>query len=528
MSSILYDVEARQKLISGVSKLAKAVTTTLGPRGRNVALLKYDEPIVTHDGVTVAKEITMDDEHEELGAKIVRQAAVKTNSLVGDGTTTSIMLADKLIQEGFKVISSGYNPMLVRKGITLAANEVVSYITNNAKPVESEQDITYVASVSCQDKELGEKVSSAFRMVKQGNVIVSESKSNTIDINHNEGLQFNKGFVSQYFVSDEESNKCFLDNPLILLSEDKINSLSPLLPILEEIFESGKRSLLIIADSFSDSVIKSLVLNKLGGDFEVCAIEPPSYGDKRKALLDDIALVTGTKVLSNMRNVSASDMSVEELGSCEKAVISSDKTVLLNGSGESNEVESRINLLRSQIEENEDNSESLKERLNLLSGSVAEIAVGAPSESEMKEKKMLVEDAVNALAAAQKGGIVPGGGTTFLSASLHLETLVSSTENEEIRKGIEIVKNALHEPVRKICYNGGVNGDVILNQLLQEKKSNNNIGYDIVNNKVVDMMETGIIDPALVLTSAITNSASVSTSILTTDAIVVKKKKSDD
>jgi len=526
MSSILYDSEASKKLISGVSKLSRAVVTTLGPRGRNVAILKDGEPIVTHDGVTVAKEFVLKDEFEELGAKLVRQAAVKTNSLVGDGTTTSILLAHQIILEGYKVISSGYNPMLIRRGISEAAKNVVDYINSVSKDVVTLQDMEYVASVSCQNSDLGKKISSAFQMVKQGNVIVSESKSNNVEINYLNGMRFEKGYLSPYFVNNEEENKCILDSPMILVSEKKITSMSMIYPVIEKMLEDGNRTLLIITQQLSDPVLKPLILNRISGNFDVCAVEPPSYGDNQKKMLEDISASIGATLYKDMSDKKIEDFDLEDLGTCERAIITSDKTIILNGGGNEDIINSRINLIKSQMknETSEYNNGNYKDRLTLLSGGVAEIAVGAPSESELKERKMLVEDAVNALVAAQKGGIVSGGGITFLDASCHLDILKNSCENKEIAMGIEIVQKALLEPIKKICSNSGKNGDVILSNIMRERQNNPSIGYDVMSHTYLNMYEHGIIDPAMVLTSAITNAASVSTSILTTNAIIVEKK----
>jgi len=529
MSQILYNSEASQKLVSGVNKLSKAVTTTLGPRGRNVAFIKDDEAVVTHDGVTVAKEFVLTDKFEEIGAKLVRQAAVETNNLVGDGTTTSILLANKIIQEGYKLISSGHNPMLIRKGISKAAEKVVEYINSVSKDVVTDQDMEYVASVSCQDPELGKKISSAFQLVEKGNVIVSESKSNNVKINHLDGMRFEKGYMSPYFINKEEDNKCVLDNPMIIVSERKITNMNMIYPIIEKMLENGTRTLLIISQQLSDPVLKPLILNKISGTFDVCAVEPPSYGNTQKQMLEDMAISLGATLFNEMSTKKIEDFDLSDLGRCEKAIITTNKTILLNGNGNKDQVESRIKIIKSQMENSSEyNKNDFKDRLTLLSNGVAEIMVGAPSESELKEKKMLVEDAVNALMAAQKDGIVMGGGITFLSASDYLKDKKSDFgNNEEILMGVDIVRKALFEPLRKICFNSGKNGDVILAEILSRKKLFDKFvyGYDVVKHQYTNMDKAGIIDPAMVLTSAITNAASVSTSILTTNAIIVENKK---
>lgn len=529
MTTILYESDTNQtvtqKLINGVSKLSDAVTTTLGPRGRNVTFMKNDEPIVTHDGVTIAKEISLEDKCENIGAKLVLQAAVKTNNLVGDGTTTSILLSHHLIQEGYKIVTSGYNPMLVRKGITKAANLVVEYIESISQPVKTHEDMTYVASISCQDEELGKQIADAFKMVEQGNVVVNESKSNNIEINHLDGMRFDKGYISQYFVNEDSENKCLLENPLVLLTEQKIMSLSMIVPIIEKMLEAGHRSLFIITEQLSDAAIRPLILNKLSGSFEVCAVEPPSYGDNRKKMLEDIGICLGGTVYNNMTEKKIEEFELSDLGKCDKVIVSSDKTVILNGLGDKELVKERIELLKSQMDSEtvEHKKTTYKDRIQLLSGGVAEIAVGAPTEAEQKERKMLVEDAVNALIAAQKGGIVAGGGITFLGAQKYLSSKIEDCHNLEMRMGMEVVKRSLTEPIKKIAYNGGENGDVVLNNILNYNDSK--MGYNVVTNEYVNMVENGIIEPSMVLTSAIRNAASVANSILTTDAVIIPNEK---
>lgn len=534
-TTILYETDTNQtvtqKLINGVSKLSNAVTTTLGPRGRNVTFMKNGEPVVTHDGVTIAKEVSLEDKCENIGCKLVLQAAVKTNTSVGDGTTSSILLAHHMIQEGYKIVTSGYNPMLVRKGITKGAELVSKYIESISQPVTTKEDMTYVASISCQDDELGEQIANAFEMVEQGNVVVNESKSNNIEINHLDGMRFEKGFISQYFVNDEEENKCVLDSPLVLLTEQKIMSLSMIVPIIEKMLEAGHRSLFIITEQLSDAAIRPLILNKLSGSFEVCAVEPPSYGDNRKKMLEDIAIATGGVVNTTMLDKKIEDFELSDLGRCERVIVSSDKTVILNGGGEKDTINERLTTIKTQMEnETQENKKTnYQDRIQLLAGGVAEIAVGAPTEAEQKEKKMLVEDAVNALVAAQKGGIVAGGGITYLMGHNFLEKHIEETSNVEVRMGMEVVRKALLEPTKKIAYNGGENGDVVLNNIFTQQKINNNdkIGYNVMNGEYVNMIDNGIIEPSMVLTSAIRNSASVTNSILTTDAVIIPQEKNN-
>lgn len=529
MSTILYESDTNQtvtqKLINGITKLSEAVTTTLGPKGRNVTFMKNNEPVVTHDGVTVAKEISLEDKCEDIGAKLVLQAAVKTNNTVGDGTTTSILLANHIIQEGYKIVTSGYNPMLVRKGITKGAELVANYIDSISKPVSTSEDMKFVASISCQDEELGEKIASSFDKVEGGNVCVNESKGNSIEINHLDGMRFDKGYISQYFVNDDEENKCVLENPFILLSEQKIMSLSMIVPIIEKMLEEGHRTLFIITEQLSDAAIRPLILNKMSGSFEVCAVEPPSYGDNRKKMLEDIAIATGGTVYNNMSEKKLEDFEISDLGRCDKVIVESDKTVIFSGQGDKEIVNERIEKLRSQVETiTEDyNKTPLRDRIKLLSGGVVEIAVGAPSESEQKEIKMLVEDAVNALVAAQKGGIVPGGGITFLLAHRHLTQYIEECTNIEMKMGMEVIRKSLLEPIKKIAYNGGENGDVVLNNIVRKQNETKDeyLGYNVMTGDYVNMISAGIIEPAMVLTSAIRNSASVANSIITTDAVII-------
>mgnify|MGYP003387581992 CR=1 FL=1 len=527
VTETLFENDARTRLVSGVQKLARAVTTTLGPKGRNVCLMTDDTPVVTHDGVTVAKEIHLKDRYENVGAQLVKEAAVKTNSVVGDGTTTSILLANSMVQHGHKIISSGRNAMLVRQGILSASKIVVDELTKMSKPVNTKTDITYVASVSSQNKELGEKISDAFEKVGEGNVLVTESKGNYVDIKYLEGLRFEKGYVSPYFVNQEETSTCELSEPLILIAEDKIMNLQAIVPLLEEMFKQGKHSLLIVTDQLSDAVVGPLVLNKMSGNLDICVVEPPSFGNTRKAMLRDIATVTGSAVVCKMEGKTFDSLTLEDLGSCEKVIVKSNSTVILNGSGDQKNVYERLATVKKQLEEldSEHEKSNLKERINLLTGGVAEIAVGAATETELKEKKMLVEDAVNAVTAAQKGGIVPGGGISYLLVVDSLKRAMESIDDEEVRMGYDVVLQSLYEPLKHICKNGGVNGDIILNNVLEKQKENKHMGYNIMNNTYVNMMVEGIIDPALVLCNAIQNAASVTSNILTTEAVVVKEEE---
>merc|ERR1711907_180682 len=373
-TKILYETDTNQsvtqKLINGVSKLSDAVTTTLGPRGRNVTFMKNNEPVVTHDGVTVAKEVSLEDKCENIGCKLVLQAAVKTNNLVGDGTTTSILLAHHIIQEGYKIVTSGYNPMLIRKGITKGADLVAKYIESISQPVKTKEDMIYVASISCQDDELGEQITNAFQMVEQGNVVVSESKSNNIEINHLDGMRFDKGYISQYFVNDDEENKCVLENPFILLSEQKIMSLSMIVPIIEKMLEEGHRTLFIITEQLSDAAIRPLILNKMSGSFEVCAVEPPSYGDNRKKMLEDIGIATGGTVYNNMSEKKLEDFEISDLGRCDKVIVESDKTVIFSGQGDKDLINERLTTIRTQMENEtqEHKKTNYKDRIQLLAG----------------------------------------------------------------------------------------------------------------------------------------------------------------
>ena len=520
---IIYSEEARKKLKLGVDKLAEAVKTTLGPKGRNVALgQSFGAPTVTHDGVTVAKEIELSDPFENMGAQLLKEAASKTNDVAGDGTTTSVVLAQALICEGLKNITAGINPMTLRKGIEDATNLVVSEIKKMAKPVLTKQEKAQVATISAADPEIGNTIADALEKVgNEGVITVEESKGMEFEIDFREGMQFDKGFASAYFVTDSSRMEASIENPHILITDKKISAISDLLPLLENLVKISK-NLVIIADDVDGEALATLVVNKLRGTFNALAIKAPGFGDRRKEMLEDIAILTGGSVISEELGRKLESVKVEDLGKADRVVATKEDTTIVGGQGQKSVIEGRIAQIRRQIEEvkSDYDKEKLQERLAKLAGGVAVIGVGAATEVEMKEKKHRVEDAVSATKAAIEEGIVIGGEKALLLARKALENKLKGEEGVAYR----IVYKALEEPFRQLAKNAGFDEGSMLNDVEEAKE---NEGLDVMSGQIVQLFEKGIIDPAKVTRSALQNAASVALMVLTTDALVAEIKEKE-
>jgi chaperonin GroEL len=524
---IIYGDEARKKLKSGVDKLAKAVTTTLGPKGRNVGIDKsWGSPQVIHDGVSIAKEIELEDKFENMGAQLVKEAASKTNDVAGDGTTTSTMLAQAIVESGMKVISTGVNPMTLRKGLEIATETAVAEIKKLSKKVSTKEEKSQVATNSAQNIEIGKLIAEAMEKVGNNGVItVEESRGMELELNYKEGMQFDKGYVSPYFISNPERMEAVLDSPFFLITDSKISSIQELLPLLEQLMKVSK-NLVIIADDIDGDALATLVVNKLRGTFNPIAIKAPGFGDRRKEILEDIATLTGARVISTDTGRKLESAELEDLGKADKIVASKDETVIVGGHGDKNKVQDRVALIKKQLETTESSydKEKLVERIAKLSGGVAVISVGANTETELKEKKLRVEDAVNATKAAVEEGIVAGGGVTLLRIRKAIEKL--KLEGDE-KVGAKILTDALEKPFRVIIENAGEDSGRVLSNVerIQEEKKNHNIGFNVMTLDYVDMIEEGILDPAKVTRSALQNAVSVSTMILTTECLITEAPK---
>ena len=523
MSKVIkFNEDARKSLEIGVDTLADAVKITLGPKGRNVVLDRgFGMPIITNDGVTIAKEIELDDPIENLGAQIVKEVATKSNDVAGDGTTTATVLAQALIKEGLKMVASGANPVFIRKGMEQATKKVIEELAKRAKKIESNEEIAQVGAISAGDKEIGNLIAQAMEKVGESGVItVEEAKSLDTTLEVVEGMQFDNGYLSPYMVSDTERMVVELDNPYLLITDKKIASMKELLPILEKTVETG-RPMLIIAEDVEGEALATLVVNKLRGTLNVVAVKAPAFGDRRKAMLQDIAILTGGEVISEEKGIKLEMTEIDFLGQAKKVRVSKDNTVIVDGLGMKEEIEARVHQLRHQIEEttSDYDREKLQERLAKLSGGVAVIKVGAATETEMKERKLRIEDALNATKAAVEEGIVPGGGTILVEISKAIEDF--KLEGEE-GLGVEIVKKALFSPLRQIVINAGLDSGVVLEKV---RNSEQGIGFDAANEEYVDMVKVGIIDPAKVTRSAIQNAISVSSVLLTTEVAVGNKKE---
>ena len=516
---IEFGEEARRAMQSGVDKLANTVKVTLGPKGRNVILdKKFGSPLITNDGVSIAREIELEDPYENMGAQLVKEVATKTNDVAGDGTTTATLLAQAIIREGLKNVTAGANPILIRSGIRKAVDVAVEEIKNISKPVAGKEDIARVAAISAADEEIGTLISDAMEKVgNEGVITVEESKSMGTELDVVEGMQFDRGYVSPYMATDTEKMEALLDNPLILITDKKITNIQEILPILEQIVQNG-RKLLIIAEDVEGEAMATLVVNKLRGTFNCVAVKAPGFGDRRKEMLQDIAVLTGGEVISEELGRDLKEVTLDMLGQAESVKVTKENTTIVNGKGEKSLIKERINQIKTQIEEtsSEFDKEKLQERLAKLSGGVAVIKVGAATETELKERMLRIEDALAATKAAVEEGIVPGGGTAYVNAINKVAELTSEVDDTQV--GINIIVKALEEPMRQIAINAGLEGSVIIEKV---KYSEAGIGYDALNDKYVNMLQAGIVDPTKVTRSALQNAASVASTFLTTEAAVV-------
>jgi len=521
---LIFRDDARRKLQSGVDKVANAVSTTLGPKGRNVALdKKFGAPTVTHDGVTVAKEIELEDPYENMGAQLLKEAATKTNDIAGDGTTTATVLAQAIVTEGLKNVAAGANPMLLKRGILAAAQQVADYILEQATPIDTKEDIASVASVSAQDQEIGDLIADVMDKVgKDGVVTVEESRGLEFETEYVEGMQFDRGYISPYFISNQESMEANIEEPYILIYDKKISAAQDIVPLLEKLIQIGKRELVIIAEDVDGEALATLVLNKLRGMLNVLAVKAPGFGDRRKAMLRDIAVLTGGTVISEETGRKLDSATIQDLGRAGKVVSTKEDTVIVDGAGDEENIHGRINEIRSEIEisTSDYDREKLQERLAKLSGGVAVIRVGAATETELKEKKHRVEDALSATRAAVEEGIVPGGGVALINAISALDSF--KLDNDDENTGVQIVRRALEVPMRKIAANAGQDGAVIIESVrrLQKSRKNHRVGYNVMTGDYVDMVEAGVPDPAKVTRGAVENASSIAAMILTTEALI--------
>ena len=522
---ILYGIDARNALLRGVDKLANTVKITLGPKGRNVVLdKKYGSPLITNDGVTIAKEIELEDTAENMGAQLVREVASKTNDAAGDGTTTATLLTQAFIREGMKNVAAGANPIVVRKGIMKAVDVAVNALTQNSKKVNGKEDITRVGTVSAGDETIGQLISDAMEKVTADGVItVEESKSTETYCEVVEGMQFDRGYLSAYMATDMDKMEAELDDALILITDKKITNIQEILPLLEQVVQTG-RKLLIVAEDIEGEALTTLVLNKLRGTFTVVGVKAPGFGDRRKEMLRDIAILTGGQVITEELGLELKEASIEHLGRARQVKVNKETTIIVGGYGDSADIKARISQIKSAIETttSDFDREKLQERLAKLSGGVAVIKVGAATETEMKEKKLRIEDALNATRAAVEEGIVAGGGTAYINVIDKVSALIDTVEGDE-KTGVKIVVKALEEPLRQISENAGFDGAVVVDKI----KNCGKIGYgfDAYNEVYCDMMEAGIVDPTKVTRSALQNAASVASTVLTTEAVVADKKE---
>ena len=523
---LIFGEEARRKLKNGIDTVSTAVVTTLGPKGRNVAIdRKFGSPTITHDGVTVAKEIELEDPFENMGAQLIKEAATKTNDIAGDGTTTSTLLAHTIVTEGLKTLAAGGNPMLLKRGIETATNKVSEAIKKAALPISTRQDIAAVATTSAQDASIGELIADVMDKVgKDGVITVEESKGLEFEKEYVEGMQFDRGYISAYFITDSEHMESVIPEPYILIYDKKISAAQDIVPILEKLVQTGKRDLVIIAEDIDAEALATLVLNKLRGMLNVLAIKAPGFGDRRKAMLQDIAILTGAQVISEETGRKLDTVTLTDLGRAEKVTADKDNTTIIGGKGEEAQIKGRIEQIRIEIDKttSDYDREKLQERLAKLSGGVAIIRVGAATETELKEKKHRVEDALSATRAAVEEGIVPGGGVALINAMTVLDDLKLDTEDEQI--GARIVRKSLDMPMRKIVENAGKDGAVIVEGVRAAQKSHKNekFGYDVIRDDYIDMIKGGLGDPAKVTRGALENAASIAAMILTTEALITE------
>ena len=521
---IKYGAEARAALEAGVNKLADTVRVTLGPKGRNVVLDKsYGTPLITNDGVTIAKEIELEDAFENMGAQLVKEVATKTNDVAGDGTTTATVLAQAMINEGMKNLAAGANPIVLRKGMKKASDVAVEEIARMSQPISGKAQMAKVAAISAADESVGEMVADAMEKVsKDGVITIEESKTMKTELDLVEGMQFDRGYVSAYMATDMEKMEAVLDNPYILITDKKISNIQEILPLLEQIVQAGAK-LLIIAEDIEGEALTTLIVNKLRGTFQVVGVKAPGYGDRRKEMLQDIAILTGGTVISSDLGYELKDTTIDMLGRAKSVKVQKENTVIVDGCGQKADIEARIGQIKGQLAEttSEFDKEKLQERLAKLAGGVAVIRVGAATETEMKECKLRMEDALNATRAAVEEGIVAGGGTAYIEASKKVAELVDSLEGDE-KTGAKIIMKALEAPLFHIASNAGLEGAVIINNVREAKDG---VGYDAYNEAYVDMIEAGILDPAKVTRSALQNATSVASTLLTTESVVANIKE---
>ena len=516
---IKFGAEARAALEKGVNQLADTVRVTLGPKGRNVVLAKpYGAPLITNDGVTIAKEIELEDGFENMGAQLIREVASKTNDVAGDGTTTATVLAQAMVNAGMKNLAAGANPIVLRKGMKKATDKAVEAIAAMSKPVEGKEQIARVAAVSSGDEEVGKLVADAMEKVsKDGVITIEESKTMKTELDLVEGMQFDRGYISAYMATDMDKMEATLDNPYILITDKKISNIQEILPLLEQIVQSGSK-LLIIAEDIEGEALTTLIVNKLRGTFSVAAVKAPGYGDRRKEMLQDIAILTGGQVISDELGLDLKEATLEQLGRAKSVKVQKESTVIVDGEGDKEAIKARVNRIKGQIEEttSEFDREKLQERLAKLAGGVAVVRVGAATETEMKEAKLRMEDALAATKAAVEEGIIAGGGSAYIHTTKVLQELVDTLEGDE-KTGAQIIMKALEAPLFHIAANAGLEGSVIINKV---KESEVGVGFDAYNEKYVDMVKAGILDPAKVTRSALQNATSVASTLLTTESVV--------
>ena len=521
---IEFSEDARAKMQAGVDKLASTVKTTIGPKGRNVVIEQgYGAPTITNDGVTIAKAVELEDHFEDMGAKLVAEVASKTNDIAGDGTTTATVLAQAIINEGMKNVTAGANPVGVRHGIELATAAAVKSLHELSKTVSTREEITQIASVSAANEEVGKLIAEAMEKVGNDGVItIEESKGIETTLDVVEGMQFDRGYMSQYMVTDNDKMEASLDNPYILITDKKIGNIQDILPVLQSVVEQG-RALLIVADDITGEALPTLVLNKMRGTFNVVSVKAPGFGDRRKAQLEDLAILTGGTVITDDLGLSLKDTTIDQLGQAAKVTVTKDNTTIVEGSGNAATIKERVEVIKGQIAEttSDFDREKLQERLAKLAGGVAVVNVGAATETELKERKYRIEDALNATRAAVEEGFVSGGGTALVNA---IPAVAELSEDGDVQTGINIVKRSLEEPVRQIAENAGVEGSVVVNQLKNEKIG---VGYNAATAEWVDMIAAGIVDPTKVTRSALQNAASVSALLLTTEAVIADQPKDD-
>ncbi|MFK7800819.1 MAG: chaperonin GroEL [Anaerolineae bacterium] len=521
---LIFSEDARRKLKTGIDTLANAVSTTLGPKGRNVALdKKFGAPTITHDGVTVAKEIELEDPYENMGAQLLKEAATKTNDIAGDGTTTATVLAQNIVNEGLKNVAAGANPMLLKQGIEAGVTALAARIREMAVVIDSKEEIASVASISAQDRKIGDLIADVMDKVgRDGVITVEESRGLEFETEFVEGMQFDRGYMSPYFVTDQDNMEAIIEDAYILIHDKKISSAADIVPVMEKVLQTGSRNMVVIAEDIEGEALATLVLNKLRGMINALAVKAPGFGDRRKAMLQDIAILTGGTVITEDMGRKLDSATLEDLGRAVKIVSSKDNTVVVDGSGDSDQIKGRIEQIKIEIDKSTSDydREKLQERLAKLSGGVAIIRVGAATEVELKEKKHRVEDALSATRAAVEEGIVPGGGVALINALSALDAVEVAAGDPST--GVTILRNALMAPMRKIAENAGQNGDVIIQNVARANAENKstNMGYDVISGEYLDMIKAGIIDPAKVTRGALENAASIASMILTTEALI--------